>query len=104
MGARSLASGCEHPVVGEEAKRLVADANAVLDEFIETGAVVARAVYGLFPAQQQGDDIIVFGEARTQTATLHTLRQQIKDLPERHISRKPIISALTPRIISVHSR
>ncbi|MGC6418051.1 MAG: methionine synthase [Bradymonadia bacterium] len=68
------------PVVGEEAKRLVADANAVLDEFIETGAVVARAVYGLFPAQQQGDDIIVFeDEARTQTlATLHTLRQQIK--------------------------
>ena len=66
--------------VGEEARRLVDDANSIIDEFISSGMVKAKAVYGFFPAQRHGDDIIVYtDESRDEVATtFHTLRQQIK--------------------------
>ena len=46
---------------------------------VTTGTVTASAVAGFWPAQAQGDDILVFGdEARAKSvATLHSLRQQL---------------------------
>jgi 5-methyltetrahydrofolate--homocysteine methyltransferase len=66
------------PVVGEQAKELYDDANAMLDEIIENGSLTANAVYGFWPAASEGDDIIVYSdESRSSEKTrFHCLRQQ----------------------------
>ena len=66
-------------VVGQAARDLYRDANAMLDRIIAEGWFEARAVVGLWPANARGDDIEVYeDESRTGVrATFHTLRQQI---------------------------
>ncbi|MBZ6074531.1 methionine synthase [Aeromonas schubertii] len=65
-------------VVGEEATRLFADANAMLDRLEAEGSVRCAGVFGLFPANAVGDSIEVYAdESREQVIeTLHHLRQQ----------------------------
>ncbi|ARN77929.1 methionine synthase [Nonlabens spongiae] len=62
-------------VVGEQAKELFADAQEMLRIIIEENWLEARAIYGLFPAQNAGDDINVDHEGGF---TFRTLRQQSK--------------------------
>jgi 5-methyltetrahydrofolate--homocysteine methyltransferase len=65
-------------VVGTEAAKLFADAQAMLDR-IETGRLLTpRAVVGIFPAASVGDDVQIFGdESRKDVrAVVHGLRQQ----------------------------
>lgn len=66
------------PVVGEQAKELFDDANAVLDEVIANGSLKANAVYGFWPAASDGDDVILYtDESRSKELTrFHFLRQQ----------------------------
>jgi len=68
----------EDAQVGGEAKKLFADANAMLDRMIAEKLITARGVYGLFPASALGDDVQLYADAaRTQQlARLHFLRQQ----------------------------
>ncbi|MEZ6066594.1 MAG: methionine synthase [Planctomycetaceae bacterium] len=47
----------EDASVGEEAKKLYSDANALLDRIIDEKLLTARAVYGFWPAVSVGDDI-----------------------------------------------
>jgi 5-methyltetrahydrofolate--homocysteine methyltransferase len=65
--------------VGEAARGLFADAQAMLKKMIAEKWFRASAVIGFWPANSDGDDILVFGdEDRTKPiATLHTLRQQL---------------------------
>ena len=65
-------------VVGEEARKLLADAQAMLQQIIAGKWLTARAVYGLWPANSRGDDIEFYtDETRLNTAmTWHNLRQQ----------------------------
>jgi len=64
--------------VGEAARPLYDDARAMLDKIVAEGWFKANAVMGFWPAQAQGDDIIVYGGASgAPVATLHTLRQQL---------------------------
>jgi len=65
---------------GKEAKKLFADANDMIETIIKNNSLTANAVFGLFPANSDGDDIKVFkDESRKSTlTTLHMLRQQIK--------------------------
>jgi 5-methyltetrahydrofolate--homocysteine methyltransferase len=65
---------------GEEARKLLADAQAMLDRFEAEGTLRPRAVVGLFPANRSGDDMIIWSSpAREHEVTrLHTLRQQRK--------------------------
>ncbi len=68
-------------VVGTEATKLYADAQAMLKQMIAENWVEARAVFGLFPANTvNDDDIVVYtDESRSQTLmTWHNLRQQMK--------------------------
>ncbi|HUR41813.1 MAG TPA: vitamin B12 dependent-methionine synthase activation domain-containing protein, partial [Verrucomicrobiae bacterium] len=67
-----------NPAQGEAARKLWADAQAMLDTAIAEKWLVANGVCGLFPASADGDDIEVYAdEARTAVAArLHTLRQQ----------------------------
>jgi 5-methyltetrahydrofolate--homocysteine methyltransferase len=68
----------EHEKYGEEAKKIFADGNALLDVIIAKKLLTARGVYGLFPAYSVGDDVKLFtDEARkSELATFHFLRQQ----------------------------
>jgi 5-methyltetrahydrofolate--homocysteine methyltransferase len=74
-------------VVGEEARKLFADAQAMLKQIIEEKWLTANAVYGLFPANTvDADDIEIYtDDKRKQVAmTWHNLRQQTKkpaDIP-----------------------
>ena len=65
-------------VVGEEAQRLFADANAMLDQLSRDGTLNPRGVVGLFPANRVGDDIEIYAdESRTNILQVsHHLRQQ----------------------------
>jgi 5-methyltetrahydrofolate--homocysteine methyltransferase len=62
----------------EQARSLLADANAMLDRMERERWVHARGVVGIFPANGVGDDIEVYSdEARTTVlTTLRGLRQQ----------------------------
>jgi len=64
--------------VGEEAKKLYDDANALLDRIESEKLLGIRGVAGIFPAGSVGDDIMVYAdESRSMIRTvLHTLRQQ----------------------------
>ncbi|MBT0584891.1 methionine synthase [Alteromonas oceanisediminis] len=65
-------------VVGEEAKKLFADANAMLDELASQQTLTPAGVVGLFPANTQGDDILIYTDDSRQKVrlTAHHLRQQ----------------------------
>jgi 5-methyltetrahydrofolate--homocysteine methyltransferase len=65
-------------IVGEQARQLFADANAMLETLVAENWLRARAVIGFFPAARVGDDVVVYAdETRAQTlAVLHHLRQQ----------------------------
>jgi 5-methyltetrahydrofolate--homocysteine methyltransferase len=68
-------------VVGTEATKLHADAQAMLKQMIAENWVEARAVFGLFPANTvDDDDIAVYtDESRSEKLmTWHNLRQQMK--------------------------
>ncbi len=72
-------------VVGVEARQLFADAQLMLTSIVEEKWLKARAVIGFFPANSQGDDVIVYTDQTRQTPleTLHHLRQQNIKAPGR---------------------
>ncbi|MDP4587443.1 MAG: methionine synthase, partial [Flavobacteriales bacterium] len=63
-------------VVGPQAQELWEDAQAMLQVVIREKWITAKAVFGLFPANSEGDDIRVQGP--NGDAVFLTLRQQIK--------------------------
>jgi len=70
----------EDATVGEEARTLFADAQAMLKRMIDEKWIEARAVFGLFPANSvDADDIVLYAdEARADPLmTWHNLRQQM---------------------------
>ncbi len=69
-----------HEVIGEEATKLFNDANAMLDDVINNKKITAKAVFGLFPAHSEADDLVVYSDdTRSETLIkLHQLRQQSK--------------------------
>ncbi|HWQ85304.1 methionine synthase [Brevundimonas sp.] len=70
----------EDEIVGQAARDLFADAQAMLKRIIDEKWFTARGVIGFWPANAVGDDIAVYAdESRTdEIARFHTLRQQIK--------------------------
>ena len=68
----------ENPEVGEEARKLLKDAETLLRIIVEEKKFQARAVVGLFPANGVGEDTEIYAnEARAEViGTLHHLRQQ----------------------------
>jgi 5-methyltetrahydrofolate--homocysteine methyltransferase len=69
----------EDKVVGEAAKSLFADAQAMLKRLIAERKLKARGVIGFWPANSIGDDIEIYADdTRTEIiAVNHTLRQQM---------------------------
>jgi 5-methyltetrahydrofolate--homocysteine methyltransferase len=66
------------PEVGAVARTLFADARRLLDEIVGKKLLRANAVYGFFPANADGDDIVVFTDETRSTERLRLpmLRQQ----------------------------
>ena len=71
------------PVVGEQARKVFDDAQALLRRIIDEKLLTARGVFGFWPAATEGDDIVVQhvknGKAvadRSSTTRFSMLRQQ----------------------------
>jgi 5-methyltetrahydrofolate--homocysteine methyltransferase len=70
----------QHEKHGEEARKLFADAQKLLDEIVSKKLIQPKAVYGFFPANRVGDDVELYtDESRSKVSTtFHFLRQQIE--------------------------
>lgn len=68
----------EDEIVGEEARRLFADANQMLDKLSAEDLLHPKGVVGLFPANRVGDDIEIYRDERRDEVLVvsHHLRQQ----------------------------
>ena len=66
------------PKLGTEASKLFEDAQSLLRDIVEKRSFQPKAVIGFFPANSDGDDILIYSDEsrkKVQT-TFHTLRQQ----------------------------
>ncbi len=70
----------ENEVVGEQARKLYADAQVMLDRIVAEHLLTANAVYGIFPAHSVGDDVVLYADPdrRLPLERFHFLRQQLK--------------------------
>ncbi len=68
----------DDPKQGEEARKLFADANAMLDEIIGKKMLQANGVFGIWPANADEDDTVLFkDESKTkEIGRFYHLRQQ----------------------------
>jgi len=68
-----------HEKHGEEARKLFADAQKLLEAMVSQKLIQPRGVYGFFPANRIGDDVELYtDESRAKVlATFHFLRQQM---------------------------
>ena len=67
-------------VVGEQAQSLFADAKEMLAQLVKEKWLTAKARFGIFPANANGDDIEIYTDEDREKvfATWLTLRQQLK--------------------------
>ncbi|HEY5613056.1 MAG TPA: vitamin B12 dependent-methionine synthase activation domain-containing protein, partial [Lysobacter sp.] len=68
-------------VVGTHARELFADAQAMLERIVDEKWLTAKAVFGLWPANSVGDDVVA--DIDGEPTMLHFLRQQADKPPER---------------------
>nr|WP_279168899.1 methionine synthase [Providencia huaxiensis] len=68
----------EDEVVGSEARKLLKDANNMLDKLDKDGLLTPKGILGLFPANRVGDDVEIYtDESRNQVQVMGlNLRQQ----------------------------
>jgi len=93
------------PVKGNEAKKLFEDAQFYLDKIITLKLVTSKAVFGLFPAVSEGDDVMVYSdsESKKPKAVFRFLRnqeQKEKGIPNLSLSDfiAPLSSGLTDNL------
>ena len=69
----------DDPVVGVESRKLYEDAQILLEKILTDKRVRARGVMAFFPANSEGDDIVLYeDDARKKVrARVHGLRQQM---------------------------
>ena len=75
----------DDPKVGASARSLFRDAEVLLDRIVRERLLSARAVFGVWPADSEGDDITLYHDAARQRplTVIHTLRQQMRKPPGR---------------------
>jgi 5-methyltetrahydrofolate--homocysteine methyltransferase len=68
----------DHPDYGGPARELYENAQAILGRIMKERRLTARGVYGFWPANTDGDDIVVYKDdtRRVEIARFHMLRQQ----------------------------
>jgi len=87
----------DDPVRGPAARELFADAKELLQEIVDKKLLTAHAVYGFYPANSEGDDIILFTDvSRSQEfKRFHILRQQKEN--QRSTSQMALADFIAPR-------
>jgi 5-methyltetrahydrofolate--homocysteine methyltransferase len=70
-------------VVGDTAKQLKVDADAMLDKIIDEGWLTARGVCGLWPCARDGDSVTIHLVEEERHVVFPFLRQQIKKSRDR---------------------
>ncbi len=73
----------EDDVVGEAARPLFEDAQAMLDQIVEEKWLTARGVCGFWPCARDGDDVTIHRVNREEHVVLPFLRQQVKKSRDR---------------------
>ncbi len=86
-------------VVGAEARKLHADALAMLERMVDEKWVTANAVIGFWPANAIGDDLELYEDdsRKQRLTTLHTLRQQIARDPSRNRAHTALSDFVAPK-------
>jgi 5-methyltetrahydrofolate--homocysteine methyltransferase len=76
----------DDPVVGEAARNVFADAQAMLERIVREKWLAANGVVTLAPADAVGDDVEVYADdsRRTVATTFRFLRQQTQKADDRH--------------------
>ena len=72
------------PDKGEEVRRLLDEAQAVLEDMVSHNVLKANAAVGIFPAHRQGDDIVlpdgrIYPQLRNQTTTFKSVADFLSD-------------------------
>lgn len=67
----------EDEVVGDAARELFADAQAMLSKIIDEKLLTANAVFGFWEANSAGNDVILASTEDTEETSIHFLRQQM---------------------------
>jgi 5-methyltetrahydrofolate--homocysteine methyltransferase len=73
----------DDPVVGETARQLKAEADAMLDTIIAEKWLTAKGIVGLWPCARHGDDVIIHLDEQEERVRLPFLRQQVKKSRDR---------------------
>ena len=68
----------EDPLKGDEARKLWKDAQDTLNWLVQDGRLQAKGVFGLFPAQSRGDDMLVGLPGGADPVVMYHLRNQEK--------------------------
>ncbi len=86
----------DHPERGEAARELYDNGRALLEEITAGRLLVARAVYGFWPANSESDDIIVWRDEQREQERIRfpMLRQQTR--PERDQPRRSLADFIAP--------
>jgi len=68
----------DHPQYGSAARELYDNAQALLTRIVDNRLIAARGVYGFWPAQSAGDDIVLYADEsrRAEVVRFNMLRQQ----------------------------
>ena len=74
----------DHPEKGEEARKLFADAQALLSEIKAKKSLTLQGVAAIYPARSEGDDIVVQGKRRE--VRLAMLRNQTRGEDNRSLA------------------
>lgn len=90
------------PVKGPEAVKLYNDAQHYMKEIIDSKLMTAKAVFGLFPAVSEGDDVVVladrFGnESRTMLRFLRNQEEKEQGIPNLCLS--DFITPVTEKLL-----
>jgi len=77
----------DDPVVGVQARRVFEDARSMLERIVQERWLTANAVVGFYPANADGDDIVLYADEsrHARVLTWYGLRQQ---------TRKPVIDGV----------
>ena len=87
------------PTVGEEARSLYDEAQSMLSAITADSSLQARAVVAFFPANSEGDDILVYADDDSVAPrwTLHGIRQQQVNVGGRQRECRCISDFVAPR-------
>lgn len=87
----------EDKVVGEEAKKLFADAKAMLKQIVSKQQIEARGVIGLWPANSVDDDVIEVYADETRQVVIKKLTQLRQQTPDKQGFCKSLADFIAPK-------